>query len=106
MRDSQDLTDHRRKNVFQSAGQLEHDDHNRDREVHDAAESCPSSKESVGARRDTWYIRFTCPEKPRMWEALMQSLDQDSHHPAKGCTNGHGRDEDTGWDLAAVGDND
>lgn len=105
-KDPEDPTDHGGKDVLQSPRQLEHDDHNRDRDMHNPAEGCPSSKESVSARRDTWYIWFACPEKSRMREAFMESLDQNPHHPAKGCTNGHGRHEDAGWNLAAVGDDD
>lgn len=41
-----------------------------------------------------------------MREAFMESLDQNPHHPAKGCSNGHRRDEDASGNLAAVGDDD
>lgn len=74
--------------------------------MHDAAESCCGTKESIGTRSDAWYVGLASSEEFRMRKRFVERLDQDTNHPPERSPNCHGRYEYTGRYLATIGYDD
>ena len=93
------------EDICQSASEFKHDDHHRDGNVHDTAQGCARTKESIRSRRDTWYVWLTGCKESGVGKGIMQSLDKYTDHSSKRCPYCHGGNKDAGGYLAAVGYN-
>jgi hypothetical protein len=99
-------TNHCGENICQCASDFKHDDYDGDADVHDAAECCCGTEEGIGTGCDTRPIWFAGVEEGRVWETLMNMLNEDANHSSECGANSHGRDENTCRHLAAKGDDD
>jgi len=74
--------------------------------VHDSAQTCGSSEESVRPGCDAWPVGQACIEERRPGEGLVDVLDEDAYHATESRSHGHRRHEDSRRHFAAKGYND
>lgn len=98
--------DHGGEDVGECAGELEHDDHDGNGDVHDSGKGGAGAEEGVGAGCDAGDVWCAGGEEAGVREGFVEGLDQDADGAAEGGADGHRGDEDAGWDFAAVGNYD
>lgn len=80
---------HSWQNVCQCSCQFKHDDHYRHRDVHDPAQGCRSAEKCVSPWSDAGHVWLTGREESGVRKAFMQSLYENTDHPAERSPNRH-----------------
>lgn len=96
--------DHDGEDVRQGAGELEHDDDDRDGHACHAGEGRGRADDGVGAWVDAGHVGLALLKGEEFGVVVYPYLHDDAHRPPDQRADCHGGEDDAGGDLKAKGD--